>query len=87
VLFRAKFNKYFTINEREEVAERFLLSFLQIDVDVVITDCRDPKDNMFLELAISAKAVCLISGDPDLLILNPFRNIPIINAATFLSSF
>ncbi|MCE7040711.1 putative toxin-antitoxin system toxin component, PIN family [Dyadobacter sp. CY312] len=87
VLFRAKFDKYFTIEEREEVADRFLLRFLQIDVDVVVTDCRDPKDNMFLELAISAKAVCIISGDLDLLVLNTFRNIPIINAAAFLSSF
>ena len=87
VLFRPKFDKYFTIEEREKVSDKFLLMFQQIQVNVVITDCRDAKDNMFLELAVSANASSIISGDPDLLVLNPFRGIPIINAADFLSSF
>jgi predicted nucleic acid-binding protein len=29
----------------------------------------------------------LISGDADLLVLNPFRGIPIVSAATFAKSF
>ena len=59
-----------------------------------ITDCRDPKDNKFLELAVSANASCIITGDKDLLILNPclpnrqaFRSIPILNAVDFLNNF
>jgi len=40
-----------------------------------------------LELAISAKASCLITGDKDLLILHPFRGIPILNAVDFINSF
>ncbi|TAH01067.1 MAG: putative toxin-antitoxin system toxin component, PIN family, partial [Sphingobacteriales bacterium] len=39
------------------------------------------------ELAITANADCLITGDEDLLILNPFRNIPILNAFDFLNQF
>ena len=87
VLFRTKFDKYFSIEEREQISERFLLMFKQVKVNVVVTDCRDAKDNMFLELAVSANACCIISGDSDLLVLNPFRTIPIVNAADFLSSF
>lgn len=87
VLFRAKFDKYFTIEEREQIAERFHLSFRQVNVNVTISECRDEKDNIFLELAVSANASCVISGDSDLLILSPFRNIPIVNAADFLVSF
>ncbi|WP_374759495.1 putative toxin-antitoxin system toxin component, PIN family [Dyadobacter fanqingshengii] len=87
VLFRTKFDKYFTIGEREELADKFLSLFLYEVVDVVVSDCRDPKDNMFLELAVASKASCIISGDPDLLVLHPFRGIPIINAASFLQGF
>ncbi|WP_373274988.1 putative toxin-antitoxin system toxin component, PIN family [Parapedobacter tibetensis] len=36
-----------------------------------LTDCRDPKDNKFLELAVSAKAHAIVTGDLDLLILHP----------------
>jgi uncharacterized protein len=42
-------------------------------------DRRDPKDDMYLALA-----TCIVSGDSDLLELNPFRGIPIINARAFL---
>jgi len=52
-----------------------------------INDCRDPKDNKFLDLAISANASCIITGDKDLLMLNPFRGIPIINAVDFINNF
>ena len=34
-----------------------------VDVTEVITDCRDPKDNKFLELAVNGKASHIISGD------------------------
>jgi predicted nucleic acid-binding protein len=54
---------------------------------IVITDCRDPKDNKFLELAISSGASCIISGDKDLLALNPFHDIPIMSAVDFLKVF
>lgn len=39
---------------------------------------KDPKDNKFLECALSAKADFVISGDRDLLELNTFEQIPII---------
>src|SRR5665213_2501040 len=43
--------------------------------------CRDPKDDKFLELAVNGQADMNISGDGDLLVLNPFRDIPIITPA------
>jgi putative PIN family toxin of toxin-antitoxin system len=45
--------------------------------------CRDPKDDKFLELALNGRADLIISGDADLLVLDQFRNIPIIDPATF----
>ena len=55
-------------------------------ISETIIECRDPKDNKFLELAVCANATC-ITGDKDLLILHPFRNIPILNAVDFLNNF
>ena len=49
--------------------------------------CRDPKDNAVLECAVAAKAGAVISGDGDLLILNPFRGIPILIPRDFLTFF
>ena len=42
------------------------------------SDCRDPKDDKFLELALNGKATHIVSGDEDLLVLHPFRGIPIL---------
>jgi putative PIN family toxin of toxin-antitoxin system len=55
-----------------------------VDVDGRIAACRDPKDDKFLELAVSGRATCLISGDPELLVLSPFQEIPIVTPQAFL---
>lgn len=48
--------------------------------------CRDPKDNMFLELSLAGKADFLISGDEDLLVLKKFKKTKIVSPAKFLAS-
>ncbi len=55
-----------------------------IDVDTRIAVCRDPKDDKFLELAVSGKATHIVTGDSDLLALNPFQGIPVLSAHAFL---
>jgi len=49
-----------------------------------ITACRDPTDDKFLELAVNGRADLILTGDNDLLVLNPFRGIPIVTAAAFV---
>ena len=46
-----------------------------------VPECRDPNDRPFLELALSARADALVTGDADLLALAPSFSIPIITAA------
>ena len=87
VLRRKKFEKYASIQDREKYIDDLKKVYLFFTPKIVITACRDPKDNKFLELAIAANASCIITGDKDLLILNPFRNIPILNAVDFLNNF
>ncbi len=49
-----------------------------------IAACRDPTDDKFLELAVNGRADLIVSGDKDLLVLNPFRGIPIVAPAAFV---
>jgi putative PIN family toxin of toxin-antitoxin system len=49
-----------------------------------VAACRDPKDDKFLELAVNGHADLIVSGDGDLLALNPFRDIPIVTPAIFV---
>lgn len=88
VIFRKKFDKYFlNIKEKLEAIEKIEHNSIFFSPVKTISICRDPKDNKFLELAIAADASCIITGDKDLLVLNPFRNIPILNASAFLNTF
>jgi len=83
VLQRPKFEKYFS---QEDIAE--LISLLrfkteQIEITEHFTVCRDPKDNFLLDLCVSGNADYLITGDDDLLVLNPFRGVKVINYRLF----
>ena len=39
--------------------------------------CRDPDDDKFLETAVSGEATCIVTGDADLLTLDPFEGLRI----------
>jgi putative toxin-antitoxin system toxin component, PIN family len=45
------------------------------------------KDNMILEAAVYGNADFIITGDEDLLTLNPYRWIKILNPVTFIKQF
>lgn len=87
VLFREKFDKYFSNDEeRLVIANKMEFNSKLFNPAEQITDCRDPKDDKFLELAVAAKASCIITGDKDLLVLNPYRGTVILNASDFLNN-
>ncbi len=86
VLNREKFDKYVTRDERM----RFMVGFLKVaemvEISKTIVVCRDPKDDKLLELAVGGNADFLVTGDKDLLVLNPFRSVEIITPREFLDS-
>ena len=75
VLFRKKFDKYISYEDRVNFLNYFLVHFFEFQITSSIADCRDPKDNKFLELAVDGNAEYIITGDKDLFVLHPFRNI------------
>lgn len=84
VLHRKQFRRYID----EEDARSFVAALAReselIDVDVQIKTCRDPKDDKFLEVAVSGRATHLITGDTDLLVLDPFQGVRILSPQEFL---
>jgi putative PIN family toxin of toxin-antitoxin system len=84
VLRRPQFNRYISEARRLEFFEALVNVAEAILVTAKVTDCRDPKDNKFLELAVSGSATHIVTGDRDLLVLNPFRGTAIIKPHVFL---
>jgi uncharacterized protein len=79
-----KFDKYQPRYKRIAFYNYFCLVSLNIEVLNTIQACRDPKNDKFLSLAITADADCVVTRDSDLLVLHPFRGIPIITTGAFL---
>jgi uncharacterized protein len=84
VLSRERFNKYLEPEDRKRFLAVLVRETEWVAVTTTVNVCRDPKDNKFLELALSGGANALISGDADLLALNVFRGIEVLNPESFL---
>jgi uncharacterized protein len=84
VLGREKFDRFVTSDERDEFLETFVERAMLVEVIERVQECRDPKDDKILELALNGQAEYIVSGDKDLLVLNPFRGVKIVTAEEFL---
>ncbi len=76
------------INRKQGHLHHQLLAPLVQALEIVepattVTLCRDPDDNKFLGCAKDAKALYIVSGDKDLLVLEQFEDIEIITAKEF----
>jgi len=84
VLGRERFNQYLTAEEREEFLEALIERAVLVEITENVQECRDPKDDKVLELALNGEAQYIVSGDRDLLVLHPFRDVLVITADEFL---
>ena len=84
VLAREKFDRYVTVRDREEFLRRVLQVTTTAPVLSVVEDCRDPDDNRLLALALDSRSECVVTGDRDLLALDPWRGLAIVTPANFL---
>jgi uncharacterized protein len=86
VLLRDKFDRYASVQSREAFLRSFIEEAHVVEVVEAIRACRDPKDDKFLEVASGARAEYLITGDQDLLVLDPFRGSQILTPAAFVEA-
>ncbi|MGH9435454.1 MAG: putative toxin-antitoxin system toxin component, PIN family [Terriglobia bacterium] len=84
VLSREKFDRYISIEDRQQFFRLLGRIAEMVPIIYTIRACRDPKDDLFLELAVNGAASIIVTGGKDLLALNPFHGIPIITPASYL---
>ena len=84
-LHSPKFDRYVRLERRDALLERVASLVQIIDVLQSIRASRDPKDDKFLEAAVNGRADVILTGDKDLLDLNPFRGIAIVSPADYLA--
>lgn len=84
-LARPKFDRYRTPEQMTRYLDWLADLGEWVKPSVSIFDCRDPDDNRFLEVLLAGEGDLLITGDKDLLALNPYEGRPIITPAAFLA--
>jgi len=81
---RPKFAKYFTDEDFKEILRLFDRYGRLIKVDSIRSECRDPKDNFLLSLAVDSKADFLVTGDSDLLVIGKIKRTKIVSYNDFI---
>lgn len=92
VLGHKKFDRYLDRTARREFVAMIrhnahLFSVQDADLRAAEPRCRDVKDDKFLALARVAEVEVIVSSDEDLLVLNPWRGIPVVGPGEFLGRF
>ena len=74
--------------DRDDVLDDYLpwCEVVTVPDAASIPECRDPFDRPFLRLALAAKADALITGDKNLLDLQPSFSVPILTPTAFRDS-
>lgn len=84
-LLSTKFDRYVSRPRREELLLRLAPLVEIAEIVQRVRACRDPREDQFLEAAVNGRADVIISGDKDLLDLDPFREIAILKPSAYLA--
>ena len=84
VLFRPKFDRYVSRENRVQFLRELCSIGEFVPIIRRVHECRDPRDDKFLELALNGKADLILTGDVDLLAMHPWQGIAILTAAEYV---
>jgi putative PIN family toxin of toxin-antitoxin system len=82
-LLSPKFDRYVSRPRREALLDRLGPHLEIVEIVQRVRACRDPRDDRFLELAVNGEANVIVTGDDDLLALDPFRGLDILRPTTY----
>ena len=85
VFARPRFNRYSSLEERKTFLDNPIHQTEWVQITERAPACRDPRDDKILELAVNGNADYIVTGDDDLLAMNPLRSIAIVGPAEFLA--
>jgi uncharacterized protein len=84
VLRRPKFDHYVSPEDRAIFLGQLGTAAEFVPIIQLVRECRDPKDDKFLEVALNGRAEVIITGDVDLLGMHPWRGIEILSPVDYL---
>lgn len=84
VLAKAKFDRYVTVEQRLQFIRLIAQTAEFVPIIHPVRECRDAKDDKFLEVALNGRADVIVTGDTDLLRMNPWRGIVIVSPENYL---
>jgi putative PIN family toxin of toxin-antitoxin system len=84
VLLRKKFDRFVSREERALFLVQIATVAEFVPLIRLVSECRDPKDDKFLEVALNGRADFIITSDADLLALHPWRGVKVLSPAKYL---
>ncbi len=81
-----KFDPFVSLERRDALILRFAPLVELVEIIQPVRVCRDSDDDRVLEVAVNGLADLIISGDKDLLALDPFRGIRIVTPRAYLDA-
>ena len=84
-IYRKIINPKYKLNQ--DLNEKFFRNLQSFEMKSALKICRDPKDDKFINCAIDAKAIYIVSGDNDLLTIKNFAGIEIVTARDFYDKY
>jgi uncharacterized protein len=86
VLFRQKLDRYVSREGRKDFLRELASGAELVPIIQLVRECRDPRDDKFLEVALNGRADVIVTGDADLLRMHPWRDVAILSPAGYLNS-
>ena len=86
-LAKPKLQRYLSQTRTRHLFDLIWLKTQLVHVTTQVHLCRDPNDDFIINLALDAQADNIITGDADLLALNPIDSLEILTLSTFISRF
>jgi putative PIN family toxin of toxin-antitoxin system len=84
VLLRTKFDRYVGQEERALFLVQLASAAEFVPIIRLVRQCRDPKDDKFLEVALNGRVDFIITGDANLLRMHPWRGVAILSRVDYL---
>ena len=89
-LWKPKFDRYLSMDQRKRILHDLKATAMWVDVPTgiaAVAHSRDPDDDKFIHAALAANVPWLVTGDQDLLSLQPLPNLRILTPADALNAF
>ncbi len=83
VLAKPKIAAYVDEAEAMGLIARLQRNAERVTILQQVQACRDAQDNHILDVAINGRATAIITGDNDLLVMHPYRDVAIRTPAQF----